>query len=187
MAYALQQGHVSTEGSDVWKGVIAGAAGGLAGCVAMNAFQRMWSKTAEGRAPESTAGPHDAREWQERQEGRNSNEMVAQFAAEHTIGRSLTRDELAVAAPVVHFAFGAAMGALYGYFVETGHRGGVKSGAQFGMSVWAAADEAAMPALGLSESTLHRPGELHTQSFASHVVFGVTTEVVRRTVRAILR
>jgi putative membrane protein len=113
--------------------------------------------------------------------------MVAQFAAEHTIGRPLTRDELAVAAPVVHFAFGSAMGALYGYFVESGHKAGVKNGAQFGMSVWAAADEAAMPVLGLSNSTLERPRELHMQSFASHVVFGVTTEMVRRTVRAMLR
>jgi putative membrane protein len=187
MAQALETAYADVNASDPWKGVIAGAVGGFAGCVAMNAFQRMWTQAAEGNAPESAAGPHDAREWQERQEGRNSNEMVAQFAAEHTIGRHLTRDELAIAAPVVHFAFGAAMGALYGYFVETGHKGGVKNGARFGMSVWAAADEAAMPALGLSNSTLERPSELHMQSFASHVVFGVTTEMVRRTLRAVLR
>jgi uncharacterized membrane protein YagU involved in acid resistance len=64
---------------------------------------------------------------------------------------------------------------------------GLLNGAAFGTSVWAAADEVAMPALGLSGPTTERPTEMHWQSFASHVVFGVTAETVRRGVRAALR
>jgi putative membrane protein len=174
--------------ADVIKGIVAGVAGGLAGTWAMNEFQRLWTRTVDGPAPDSAAGRHDARDWQERSEGgRNSNAMAAQAIAEHTIDRPLTRGELAVAAPAVHFAFGAAMGALYGGLVETSGKGGLVNGAAFGTSVWAAADEVAMPAMGLSGPTTERPSEMHLQSFASHVVFGVTAETVRRGVRAALR
>jgi putative membrane protein len=173
--------------ADVVKGIVAGVAGGLAGTWAMNRFQRFWTRAVDGHAPHSAAGPHDARDWQERSEGQNSNEIAAQAIAEHTIDRRLTREELAVAAPAVHFAFGAAMGALYGGMVETSRKSGLLNGAAFGTSVWAAADEVAMPALGLSGPTTERPTEMHWQSFASHVVFGVTAETVRRGVRAALR
>ena len=160
------------------KGALAGAVGGLAGTLAMNYFQRLWTLAADGTPPHSAAGKQDARDWQERDEGRNSNEIAAQAVATHTIDRPLTTDELAVAAPIVHFSFGATIGAMYGAsLATTGARG---SGTQLGIATWAAADEVAMPALGLSGPTTRRPLELHLQSFTSHLVFGVVTETVRR-------
>jgi hypothetical protein len=168
---------------DIAKGVIAGAIGGLGGCLAMNEFQRLWSELADGSAPHSAAGRHDAREWQERTEGQNSNELAAQTAATTVLKRPLTRDELAVGATAVHFVFGAAVGAVYGYLVERSNDGGVLNGATFGSAVWAAADEVAMPVLGLSRPTTERPAEPRLQSFTSHIVFGVATETVRRAVR----
>jgi len=49
-----------------------------------------------------------------------------------------------------------------------------------GTALWLLADEIAMPVVGLSKSTLQRPLEMHLQSFAAHIVYGVTTEHVRR-------
>jgi uncharacterized membrane protein YagU involved in acid resistance len=43
-----------------------------------------------------------------------------------------------------------------------------------------------MPLLGLSERTDVQPLDRHVHSFAAHIVFGVTTELVRRGVRAAL-
>jgi uncharacterized membrane protein YagU involved in acid resistance len=48
--------------------------------------------------------------------------------------------------------------------------------------VWAAADEIAMPLFGLSRPTTRRPIEMHAQSFAAHIVYGVVTELGRRAV-----
>jgi hypothetical protein len=149
----------------------------------MNEAQRLWTHTVAGHAPpESAAGRHDARDWQERSEGQNSNELAAQALARPLLGRSLTRQELRVAAPLVHYAFGAAMGALYGAYA--GRRHSRTSGAAFGVTVWLAADEIAMPLLGLSHSTTRRPVEMHLQSFVAHLVFGAATEVTRRSLHA---
>jgi putative membrane protein len=159
-------------------GMVAGALGGLAGTWAMSEAQRMWTHAVDGEPPpESAAGKHDARDWQERSEGQNSNEIAAQAVGGTVIGRPLHRDELAVGAALVHYSFGAAVGALYGAFVARHPQRA--SGVGFGLIVWLLADEIAMPLLGLSESTLRRPAEKRMQSIAAHIVFGVTAESTR--------
>jgi hypothetical protein len=168
------------------KGALAGAIGGLAGTWAMNHFQAWWSRAVHGVEPMSAAGKHDARDWQELAEGQNSNELAAQAVARHTIGRPLDRRELKFGAASAHFAFGAAMGALYGAFYEVSPATRQMGGAAFGTAVWTAADEVAMPMLGLSGPTTEHPPERHVHAFAAHVVYGVTTEVVRRGVRALM-
>ena len=168
------------------KGAVAGAIGGLAGTWAMNHFQAWWSRTVHGKEPMSAAGRHDARDWQEFVEGQNANELAAQTVANHALGRPLDRRELKVGATTIHFAFGAAMGALYGAFYEVSPTTREMGGAAFGTAVWAAADEIAMPALGLSGPTTDDPPERHVHAFAAHIVFGVTTEIVRRGIRALV-
>jgi uncharacterized membrane protein YagU involved in acid resistance len=111
----------------------------------------------------------------------NSNELVADALAGYLLGRRLTREELRVAAPLVHCLFGAAVGAIYGVYAERHQAGG--SGAGFGTTVWLAAAEIAMPLLGLSDSTARRPLEMHLQSLVTHLV-RTATEMTRRLVRA---
>jgi uncharacterized membrane protein YagU involved in acid resistance len=60
------------------------------------------------------------------------------------------------------------------------------AGLPFGTLVWAAADEGLVPALGLSKSPAEYPLSIHAYALASHLVFGLTTEVVRRGVRGVL-
>jgi NAD(P)-dependent dehydrogenase (short-subunit alcohol dehydrogenase family) len=164
-------------------GALAGVVAGLAGTWAMNRAQRLWTERADGHAPDSAGGKHDAREWQERSEHQNANEIVAQRLAGALIGRALTRDELAVAAPAVHYAFGAAMGAVYGVYAERTRLHPLASGAAFGAAVWLAADEAAMPLLGLSEPPDARSLEMHGQALAAHLVYGATAALTRTVVR----
>jgi putative membrane protein len=162
------------------KDAFAGAVGGLAGTLAMNQAQRGWTNAVDGHAPESAAGKHDARDWQERIEGRNSNEIAAQIIGTRVIGRRLDHAELALGAALVHYGFGAALGALYGLYSRRKLRPATGTG--FGLMVWLLADEIAMPLLGLSASTLRRPLEKRLQSIAAHVVFGTTTELTRAAV-----
>jgi uncharacterized membrane protein YagU involved in acid resistance len=132
--------------------------------------------------PESAGGKHDARDWQERSEHQNSNELAAQALADYLGGRRLTRNELRIAAPLMHYFFGAAVGAVYGVYAEGRHA--QTSGAGFGTIVWLGADEIAMPLLGLSHSTARRPLEMHLQSLMAHFVFGAATEMTRRSLQA---
>lgn len=173
--------------SDVTKGAVAGIIGGLVATYAMSEFQGWWSRVVRGEQPQSSAGAHDARDWQELEEGANANELAAQAVARTTIGRPLERQELSLAAPAVHYTFGGMVGGLYGALAETAPSVRALSGAAYGTAVWAAADEIAMPVLGLSDRTDRQPFERHFHSFAAHIVFGVTSELVRRAVRAALR
>lgn len=169
----------------VYKRLIVGGIAGLVGTWAMSEAQRWWTLAVEDRPPESAGGKHDARDWQERSEHQNSNELAAQAFAEHLLGRRFTHEELRVAAPLMHYLFGAAMGAIYGASADGQHS--VSRGAGFGIAVWILADEIAMPTLGLSDSTVDRPFEMHMQSLAAHLVFGITTEMARQSIRATAR
>jgi hypothetical protein len=66
---------------------IGAALGGLAGTLAMNYAQRLWTVTAGERPPASAADLHDARDWQERSEHQNSNELAATALARLFLGR----------------------------------------------------------------------------------------------------
>lgn len=166
-------------------GMVAGLVGGLVASWAMNEFQALWSKAAEGYHSDSAGGHHDARDWQERGEDANATELAAQALATRTIDRRLTRKELKVAAPAVHYAFGGAMGALYGTLSEVAPETRVLEGGAFGAAVWIGGDEIAVPWLGLSKTPDEYPIELHAQALAAHIVYGVTTEFVRRSLRAL--
>jgi putative membrane protein len=167
-------------------GIVAGLIGGLVGTFAMSEFQAMWSKAVDGREPASAGGRHDARDWQERNEDQNANEVAAQKVATATLDRPLTRQELEVAAPLVHYGFGATMGALYGGLVEVAPALRAVGGSGWGTAVWIGGDEVAVPLLGLSRADADYPIEAHAQAFAAHIVYGVTTELVRRGVRALI-
>jgi Protein of unknown function (DUF1440) len=164
------------------RGLIAGGVAGLVGTFAMSEAQRLWTLAVDGTAPYSAGGRHDARDWQERTEHRNSNELAAQALAATLLGRRLRQDELRVAAPLVHYLFGTAVGALYGAYAQ--HREPDRSGIAFGATVWLAADEIAMPLLGLSSSPARRPVEMHLQALVAHLVYGAATELTRRRLQA---
>jgi uncharacterized membrane protein YagU involved in acid resistance len=146
----------------------------------MNYAQRLWTLAADGRAPTSAADEHDARDWQERDEQQNANELAAQAVATATVHRRLTPRELSIAAPALHFAFGAAVAAAYGAALHRADPRDRRTGVLLGVALWLLADEIAMPVIGLSRSTRERPLEMHLQSFVAHLAYGLMTERVRR-------
>jgi hypothetical protein len=164
---------------DLLVGALAGAAGGVIGTLAMNYAQRLWTLAVDGRPPLSAADEHDARDWQERSEHQNSNELAAQALANATVHRPLTSRELSIVARVIHFSFGAMVGAVHGVYAHR-HPRRPRTGMALGATLWLTADEIAMPLIGLSRSTLQRPLEMHLQSLVAHLVYGVATENVRR-------
>jgi putative membrane protein len=176
---------IAAQQADPFKGAIAGFIGGLVGTFFMSEYQALWSRVVNGAEPQSAGGKHDARDWQEKNEDDNANEQAAQAIARRTAGRELSEHELAVAAPLMHYAFGASVSTAYGMFAEGAPWASAGSGTAFGTLVWIGADETAMPLIGWSHPQRY-PLESHLQSFTSHLVFGFTTELARRMVRRAL-
>ena len=113
-------------------------------------------------------------------------ERVAAAVATGLFDHALTKREKEAAGTVVHYAFGATTGALYGATVELLPEAALGAGLPFGALVWLAADEGLVPLLGLSKSPAEYPPRIHLYAFASHLVYGLTTETVRRAVRRAL-
>jgi hypothetical protein len=184
--------------SDPLKGMMAGAAGGLVASWVMNQFQALWSRMAYGverphgaQSLQQGSPRHGvARELQERGRDREANDAAirtAVVASERLLGLELAeREKKEMAGAVVHYAFGVATGGLYGAIAELKPATTAGAGLPFGAAVWLIADEIIVPALGLSKTPTEYPTSTHAYSIASHLVYGLTTEIVRREVRRAL-
>ena len=86
----------------------------------------------------------------------------------------------------IHWTFGALTGMVYGCMVEYGREPSLWRGAAFGLAVNKLTHESLLPQMGLSAPpAAQRPQERISEWF-SHAVFGLTTEVARRSVRKLL-
>ena len=177
--------------SDLWKGLAAGAAAGLVASWTMNQFQALWSKVAEG-----IEKPHGAQSMQQGsppqpptrndEEDDNATERVASAISETVFDRELTESDKEKAGAVVHYSFGTSTGAIYGAAAEVAPVVTACSGLLFGAAVWLVADEGVVPALGLSKPPTQYPLSIHAYALSSHLVYGLTAEVVRRAARRIM-
>ena len=179
------------------KGLVAGVIGGLIASWTMNQFQALWSRKAAGVERSHGAqslqqgSPRDTphRKGKARGSGEepdDATERVSSAISEGVFGQALTKSEKEVAGAAVHYAFGTTTGGLYGAAAELVPGITTGAGLPFGVAVWLAADEAVLPALGLSKPATEYPLSTHAYALASHLVYGLTTEIVRRAVRGAL-
>jgi uncharacterized membrane protein YagU involved in acid resistance len=103
-----------------------------------------------------------------------------------TGGEHLSWEARQKGGPIVHYAFGSTVGALYGVLAEIWP--GVKAGfgTTFGTAVFATADLIGVPVLKLGPSPDEQPIKAQTSPLAAHLVYGISTELVRRATRALL-
>ncbi len=160
----------------LWKGLVAGAAGGLAGAWTMNEAHAALAKLKKQEQQESPANG----------ESEDATMKAADKVVSVTSGRRLSHEQKKKAGPIVHYAFGAAMGALYGAVVERRRRLTPAAGPIFGSALFVSADEIGVPLAGLSGPPTDYPISTHLEALAAHVVYGATADLVRRGVRAVL-
>jgi putative membrane protein len=176
-----------TKRPNVWKGLAAGVAGGLAGTVVMTQFQNGWKKATDALDSYPSGNSRKEEEENEALEGEDATMKVAGKVAGFA-GRKLSRRQKTKGGMIVHYAFGTALGALYGMAVEFAPAtvqslNPVLSGVGYGGAVLIGADEFAVPALGLSQTADKAPLSSHLYGLASHTVYGVTEELVRKAIR----
>lgn len=183
---------------DVLKGLAAGLCAGLVASWTMNRFQAMWSRQEVGvEKPHGAQGikPHvEGQESFQAKENAPENdkeeddptEKVAEAIVESIFDRRLKESEKEPAGAVVHYAFGMATGGIYGALAEVTPVVTAGAGLPFGTVFWLTADEIIVPALGLSKKPTEYPLSTHAYSLCSHLVYALTAEAVRRTVRRAL-
>ena len=180
-------------GTHVVRGMAAGIAGGLVASWLMNVFiEAAGPKITE--AVESISGQkrNQARDEQHDQSAHDQGAkedatMKAADAIVSTIGgRHLSFEEKQKGGPMMHYAFGAVMGGVYGVVAEYSPAARTGFGMAFGAALFTGADLVAVPALHLSGSSLDAPVSTLATPFTAHLVYGAITESVRRLVRALL-
>jgi len=180
--------------TNIIKGTAAGFLGGLVASWVMNQFQAGLSELMEGKekshgaqsqqsgSPDHGAGAYlEARGADEPDD--NAAERTANVASVALLHHPLTKREKQIGGTLFHYAFGAASGAFYGATSELVPQLRTGWGLPFGFAVWLIADEGVVPALGLSKSSSEYPPSTHAYALASHLVYGLSTELAQRIIR----
>ena len=165
-------------GSRLVRGIVAGVAGGLFASWVMNVFMQR----ANGRRDEEPSPAADVQTPMEDATMKTADAIVSKV----TGGRHLSFEERKKGGPIVHYAFGAIMGGVYGVLAEYSPASTAGFGTSFAGALFAGADLVAVPALRLSGSAAEVRASTLVTPFAAHLVYGVATEGVRRLVRAVL-
>ncbi len=175
-------------------GVVAGLVGGLVASWVMNEFMEKAGPSLQ-HAVESKAEPEEASHL-ETDVKSEKNEPASEDATMKTAdaivsaltgGQHLSTEQKKVGGPIVHYAFGALMGGVYGGLAECVPAATAGQGTAFGSALFVGADLVAVPSLHLSSSSSSSSSASALATpFAAHLVYGITTEVVRQLVRSVL-
>jgi len=145
------------------KGLLAGLIGGLVATAAKTLVEKIY--------PARTHGEPEPQE----------------VLAERFVGHELVGTQKEVATETIHWGFGALTGAAYGALAEYYPAATAKDGAGFGMALSSLTHGSMLPAMGLGAAPEEQTTRERTSEMATHVVYGVVTETVRRVVRKMLR
>lgn len=155
---------------NVARGAVLGLVGGLLAAGAMSLAHRILADVIPETQTPAVEPPEDAT-------------VKVASAVTGLAGHTLTEDEKARAGSAVHYAFGAAVGALYGAAAEIVPGVTAALGLPFGIAVWLGAHVIVVPALGLAEPPTRRPVAKEAEEFVLHLVYGSATELARRLLR----
>jgi uncharacterized protein DUF1440 len=187
MSFVNSRASVVKAQPDVLKGLAAGMIGGLVASWVMEEFQYAWTEVSksmqEKGANKSSCANNEEQSQSREAEQEPATVKAAEAVSEKIFGHQLAKDEKKLAGDAVHYVTGGASGAIYGAAAELIPEVTAGAGIPFGTAVWLIVDEGAVPLLGLSKAPTAYPVSTHVYALASHFVYGITTEVVRRGLR----
>jgi putative membrane protein len=172
---------------------VIGAVSGIVAAMAMDSFSRGLRATTGGRreAPGATPGQErDAKGAQPAQAKDSADQdatvKVGTAAFRTVAGYTPSKETQQWLGTAAHYAFSAAIGVNYLLASEQAPDLRRGYGTVYGSLVWAAADEAVLPAAGLSKKPSAIPMGVHAYALASHWVYGATLEACRRVAAGLL-
>jgi uncharacterized membrane protein YagU involved in acid resistance len=104
---------------------------------------------------------------------------VVDILSRRVLHTCLRRDNRQRAAMVFHFAFGTLAGAMYGAIAESFPVVTAGMGAPFGAVEWLLGNKLTAPQFALLKPRRRYSKQERIQTLASHVVFGIATEMTR--------
>lgn len=155
------------------RGALAGLVAGAVASFAMDRFQA--AVTAASSSGDDGAQPEPA------------TQKAADDVAKAITGRELPSADKPLAGQAMHYALGIGLGIAYGIAAEFRPQVTVGFGTAFGAAAATVLDEGAVPALGLGKPPWAAGMAGNLYSYASHLVFGGTAELVRRQVAGTLK
>ena len=161
------------------KGALAGFFGGLVASAVMTGFQNFLGELAE-------ANRTSQKSKQDSKEETPANVKAAEKISETVFDHKLKKSERDSAGEAVHYAMGGVTGLIYGVAAEIAPLTTVATGLPFGAAVWLIADDVAVPALDLAKPPTEYPLSTNAYALSSHLIYGITTELVRRAVREVI-
>ncbi len=90
---------------------------------------------------------------------------------------SLQHNELAE--QLINFPFGVSLGTAYGYGKRNRENFRITDGMIFGVTTWVSTHETSLPILGLEAKPTNIPIKKQANELFAHLLFGITTELVR--------
>jgi putative membrane protein len=166
---------MSRFGRHLGKGLLAGLVGGLSALLSWTQFQYAWIKGSQSLKNGNTKQQDqpDTDDSAKEDATMKAAAKIAQFT-----GHQLSHQQEKTLGHVVHYSFGTLEG---GIGTVTGMKGGNSGlflpGLLFGSALFVAADEVALPKLGWSGKPSDYALSAHLYGLASHLVYGVTTEI----------
>ena len=97
-------------------------------------------------------------------------------------GSPISVDNEELAEQLVNFPIGASVGAAYGFGKKDNEKLNITDGIILGGSTWISTHETSLPMMGLEPKPTDVPMRMQFNELIAHVLFGITTEVVRSTV-----
>jgi putative membrane protein len=165
------------------RAALVGTVAGLAGAWTMSRFAGLWGKFALKQNPHPVQAMPGKLVMNASPQEWDSTLMVAERIGENLLSHGLTRKQRALAATAVHYAMGASVGAVYGMASEMMPRLRAGSGVVFGIALWATGVEILLPTIGVTRKLNDYSLSMQAHSAGEHMVYGLTTELVRSAVR----
>lgn len=177
---------MTEENASAVRGLLAGAIGGLVASWVMNVFMEEAGPKIQQAAARMDGSSQQQSSSSSGDEPKEDATMKTADAVVRAVmgGRHLSIEGKKKGGPIVHYAFGGLMGALYGLAAEYSPLATAGFGTAFAGALFAGADLWAVPALHLSGSSADAPVSSLATPFSAHIVYGVTTEGVRKLIRA---
>ena len=162
----------------ILRGIVAGLIAGAVGAGAMSLVHKGLTAATSGTRPPTAAAQQEQDE--------DPTVKVADGVMRRLLDRPLPDDKKPLAGNLVHYAFGAGVGGLYGGRATVMPRVTVARGLPFGAAVWLGAHVIIVPALGLAPPPTRQPPLKEASEFVLHLVYGAVTELARRLIRQTL-
>lgn len=154
-------------------GLVSGALAGLAASFVMSEFQSLWLE-------------YDEEAKAKLAKSKSATLKAADKVSSTLAGEPVPTSAQKLASNGVHYLTGAVLGGLYGVAAAFFPSITAGAGSVYGGAAWVVMDEVVVPTFGLGPKPTDAAAKDHIYGLSSHMVFGLTLELVRSVVEEAL-